>query len=210
MRASIALAELAELTQVQRFWYRIYVEEMDRHLSDPLTDHHSKMLSDPLAHIGNLFVARDNQDTIIATLMTTLASDGDLGKYERLYGIDYLDAEARARSSITTKLMVDPAYRNSRLPMLMARTAYEFALRLGVERDYIDCNDHLVSFFTRLGYKPHRGRIVHREYGAVNSMVIQLTDTRHLRQVGSPFLKSLQRFAALPAPIAEDTNNVAA
>ncbi len=210
MRASIALAELAELTQVQRFWYRIYVEEMNRHLSDPLTDHQSKTLSDPLANIGRLFVARDEQNRIIATLMTTLAADGDLGKYERLYGIDKLDSKARARSSITTKLMVDAAYRNSRLSMLLARKAYEHDLRLGVERDYIDCNDHLVAFFERLGYLPHRGRIVHRDYGAVNSMVIQLTDARHLRSVGSPFLKSLQRFAALPTPTAEESADVAA
>jgi hypothetical protein len=193
MRAAISLAGIGELTDVHRFWYRIYVEGMSRHLGDPLTDHQAEALTDPLVNAGNLFVARDHNGDIVATLMTTLAGDHDLGKYEGLYGIDQLSPTARARSSITTKLMVAEPWRCTRLPMLMARATYEHALSQGIERDYIDCNDHLVSFFKRLGYRPHLGRIVHRDYGAVNSMVLQLTDEAHLRKLRSPFLKSLQQ-----------------
>lgn len=195
MRAAISLAGISELTDVHRFWYRIYVEGMNRHLGDPLTDHQAEELTDPLITAGNLFVARDENGDIVATLMTTLAGDHDLGKYEGLYGIDRLAPAERARSSITTKLMVAEPWRCTRLPMLMARSTYEHALSQGVERDYIDCNDHLVSFFKRLGYRPHLGRIVHRDYGAVNSMVLQLTDEAHLRAMRSPFLKSLQEYA---------------
>lgn len=193
MRASISLANNQELTEVQQFWYRIYVEEMRRHISDPLTDHGARSLHDPLAHAGDLFIARDEQRQVIATLMTTVAKN-DLGKYEHLYGIDQLDAHERARSSITTKLMVAPDYRKTRIPMLIATTTYRHLLSAGVDTDYIDCNDHLVGFFERLGYKPHRGRITHQDYGAVNSMVLQLRDEAHMARVGSPLLKPLQNF----------------
>ncbi|MFK7916364.1 MAG: hypothetical protein AB8B93_20795 [Pseudomonadales bacterium] len=193
MRESIFLANDQDLTEVQQFWYRIYVAEMQRHISDPLTDHDSKSLHDPLACVGDLFIARDEHQQVIATLMTTIATN-DLGKYEHLYGIDRLSANDRARASITTKLMVAPTYRKTRVPMLIATTTYRHLLSCGIDTDYIDCNDHLVEFFLRLGYKPHRGRINHQDYGAVNSMVLQLRDATHMESVGSPLLKHLQDF----------------
>ena len=193
MRASISLANNQELSEVQQFWYRIYVEEMRRHISDPLTNHSARSLHDPLACVGDLFIARDEEHQVIATLMTTVANN-DLGKYEHLYAIDQLDEQARARSSITTKLMVAPNYRKTRVPMLIATTTYRHLLSRGVTTDYIDCNDHLVGFFERLGYKPHRGRITHQDYGAVNSMVLQLRDEANMERTGSPLLKHLRDF----------------
>lgn len=190
MRAAITLANSHELLEVQQFWYRIYVAEMKRHAQDPLTDHESRTLGDPLIESGNLFLARDESMQIVATLMTTVAADADLGKYESLYGLEQLTPSQRQRTSITTKLMVEPSYRCTRLPMLMARATYEHALLLGVERDFIDCNDHLVSFFLRLGYRQHLGRVVHKDYGSVNSMVLHLRDAAHLKALGSPFYRS--------------------
>ncbi len=206
MRAAITLANSHERFEVQQFWYRIYVAEMNRHAEDPLTNHHNQTLDDPLANVGNLFVARDESMQIVATLMTTLAGDADLGKYEHLYGLQRLSTSERQRTSITTKLMVEPPYRRSRLPMLMARATYEHALLLNVEHDYIDCNDHLVSFFTRLGYRPHLGRVVHKDYGAVNSMVLSLLDAEHLQAVGSPFYKSLCNLHTISATEQENTH----
>lgn len=210
MRIAISIAKPGDLPDVHRFWYRIYVDGMGRHLSDPLTNHQEKTLIDPLAQIGALFIARDEQQHIVATLLNTQVGENSLGKYEHLYGFDRMTPAERATSSITTKLMVDDRYRNSRLPLVITRTAYEHTLRCGTLRDYIDCNDHLVPFFKRLGFLPHLGRIFHRDYGAVNSMVMNLTDTEYLRKVRSPFLRSLLTFNAEPNAKIEETTHVAA
>lgn len=210
MRAAITLASPHESLEIEHFWYRIYVAEMGRHTDDPLTDHETHTLHDPLMSNGNLFVARDESLNIVATLMTTLAGDTSLGKYETLYGLTGLNNEQRQHTSITTKLMVEPLYRRSRLPMLMARATYENALSLRVEQDYIDCNDHLVSFFARLGYRPHLGRVVHGDYGAVNSMVLHLQDAPYLQSIGSPFYKSLVNELENRRIVQEETAHVAA
>lgn len=191
MRASILPGKDQDLTDIQHFWYRIYVTEMQRHISDPLTDHRDQLLHDPLTQSGNMIVARDESREVIATIMTTIAANADLGKYEHLYGLDRLSHEQRQRSAITTKLMVAQPYRRSRLPMAMTIAAYKFNLEAGLDQNYIDCNDHLVGFFQKLGYQDHLGRIIHRDYGAVNSMVLQLRDAAHLRSVSSPLLKPL-------------------
>lgn len=210
MRIAIYVATPDDMPDVYRFWYRIYVDGMGRHLTDPLTNHQDKTLLDPLAQVGALFVARDEQQNIVATLLNTQVGENSLGKYEHLYGFDRMTAAERATSSITTKLMVDDHYRNSRLPLVITRTAYEHTLRSGMLRDYIDCNDHLVPFFKRLGFLPHLGRIFHRDYGAVNSMVINLTDVAYLKKVRSPFLRTLLEFNAQPQSKVKETIHVAA
>ena len=196
MRASIVPATEQDLNDIQRFWYDIYVSEMQRHISDPLTDHDARILRDPLTPAGKIYIARDERRAVVATVMNTTAASADLGKYENLYGIDRLEPQDRARASITTKLMVAPLFRRTRLPLLMATKIYQHLLEIGMEVDHIDCNDHLVGFFLKLGFLPHRGRIVHRDYGAVNSMALQLRDSEHLKSVNSPFLRALNAYNA--------------
>ena len=193
MLATITRASSAERDEVFEFWYRIYVQEMKRLLDDPLTDHARQRVLDPLVDFGSLLIARDAEGTLVGTLLSTCAGRGRLGKYDQLYGLTTLSPDQRRQASITTKLMVDPRFRRTRLAMLMARRGYELLLEDGVDYDYIDCNDHLVPFFTRLGYLPHLGRIEHPDYGTVNSMVISLRDRKHLQTVRSPFLRALPK-----------------
>lgn len=193
MLATITRAAPAERDEVHAFWYRIYVQEMKRLLDDPLTDHQQKRVFDPLADFGNLFIARNEDGQVVGTVLSTCAGKGRLGKYEQLYGLTEFDQAKRSKLSITTKLMVDPKLRRTRLALLMARRGYELLLEQGMDQDYIDCNDHLVPFFEKLGYLPHLGRIEHPAYGSVNSMVINLRDAEHLKAVGSPFLRALPK-----------------
>ena len=108
-----------------------------------------------------------------------------------VYGLDGLSGSQRRRSTITTKLMVDRRFRGTKLPMQLARAAYAHTLETGMLYDFIDCNDHLVGFFEKLGYRSHRGKIHHPDYGDVNSMYIALQDAVHLYNVGSPIYSML-------------------
>ncbi|MEM6708503.1 MAG: hypothetical protein AAF648_06930 [Pseudomonadota bacterium] len=193
MLATITRATPNEFGDVAQFWYRVYVREMGRLVDDPNTKHTTAEVQDPLIAFSTTWIARDETQRIVGTLMCTCARNGRLGKYETLYGFDRLSPEKRACASITTKLMVDARFRSSRLGLKLASSGYSWLVDQGMQFDYIDCNDHLVPFFNRLGYLPHLGRITHPDYGAVNSMVVPLTDTAHLERVKSPLLAAHRR-----------------
>lgn len=179
-----------DLEDAYRFWYRVYVQEMSRHRDDPLTDHAAQKLRDPIATSGCLLLARNSGGTIIGTVLNTPTTE-PIGKYEAFYGLDKLSSSQRRRSTITTKLMVAPRYRGTKLPMQLAKAAYARTLETAMLYDFIDCNDHLVGFFERLGYRTHRGKIHHPDYGHVNSMYIALEDAVHLYNVRSPIYPML-------------------
>ena len=183
----------AHLHEAYRFWYDIYVTEMERHVDDPLTDHAARKLIDPIAPHGNLLLAREDDGRVVGTLLSTWATEPCLAKYVALYRLDRLSSRQRAHATVTTKLMVAPEYRASRLGMLLARKSYAWGLESQVHFDFIDCNDHLLRFFDKLGYRPHLGRIHHASYGAVNSLYLAVNDVVHLHNQRSPFYTLLAR-----------------
>ena len=183
----------AEFADVYRFWYDVYVVEMGRHINDALTSHEHKKLTDPLAVAGSLCVARRDGE-VVGTVLSTPVDHPATEKYRTLYGLDSLSPDERWASAITTKLMVRADQRRTRLPLRLASATYDWGLHVGIKHNYIDCNDHLVRLFSRLGYRQHLPALYHRDYGKVHSLRLDITDERHLRGVGSPFLAVLKRY----------------
>jgi hypothetical protein len=92
--------------------------------------------------------------------------------------------------------MIHPRHRKGTLAIRLARAIYRFGLERGIVTDLIDCNAHLVPFFTGLGYRVHRDDLVHPEYGAVTVMKLDLHDHLHLQGIRSPFLPVWQEWRA--------------
>ena len=183
----------ADFDDAYRFWYDIYVGEMGRHLNDPNTSHEHRRLYDPLATAGSLCIAR-REGQVVGTVLSTPIANPTADKYRTLYGLTDLSAEENWATAITTKLMVAAPLRKTRLPLRLAFATYNWGLHVGIKHNYIDCNDHLVRLFSRLGYQEHLPSLFLKEYGAVNSLRLDITDEEHLRKVASPFLPALQRF----------------
>jgi len=114
-----------------------------------------------------------------------------------LYGMSAVGDFHPQRTSITTKLMVAPQYRLTSVFVRLALASYKHALALGMRFDFMDCNLPLVPFFQGLGYRVHRGRITHPEYGEVISMMLDLEDVAHLGAVGSPFWQACAEHLAV-------------
>ena len=183
----------ADFADVYRFWYQVYVTEMGRHTDDPNTSHERRQLSDPLATAGSLCLARKDGE-VVGTVLSTPVDHPATEKYRSLYGLQTLSCEDQWASSITTKLMVKAELRRTRLPLRLAFATFDWGLHVGIKHNYIDCNDHLVRLFSRLGYEQHLPSLYHKDYGQVNSMHLEITDEARLRRVGSPFLTVLQRY----------------
>jgi GNAT superfamily N-acetyltransferase len=186
-----------ELESVYAFRYRIYVDEMQRPQKD--ADHSRRRIEDSL-DVTAINLAAWHDSTVVGVARVNLARDGALGMYEEFYDMRAAGTDHPWRTSITTRLMVAPEHRHSVLPLLLVLECYRVGLARNLRWNFIDCNDHLVGFFERIGFVPHLPRASHPEYGPVNRMRLDLLDEAHLESVSSPFLgvlkeRTLPRFA---------------
>ncbi|HEX6324882.1 MAG TPA: GNAT family N-acyltransferase [Vicinamibacterales bacterium] len=170
---------------VFRFRYDIYVREMGRAQKD--ADHARGRIEDRLDAFAVLLAARDSVTGAIAgTVRSNVLSDGDIGAYARLYGLEGLSPAERRATAMTTRLMVERGRRGTMLAVKLAVSLFARGLERSVDEDYIDCNEHLVPFFHGLGYRRLRA-IDHPEYGRVTLMRLDMRDVAYFRQIGSPF-----------------------
>lgn len=178
----------AERQAVYRFRYQIYVEEMGRPQKD--ADPHRRWIKDRLDSDCELYAAFTPDGNIVGTVRTNYSSNSDLGFYESFYRCDRFNELVHGNVSITTRLMTEPSYRRSTLAFRLACATYVDIVSNGIKLNIIDCNDHLVEFFRKLGFL-EGFKDWHSEYGHVNVMHLWLTDRAHLFETGSPFLKYL-------------------
>lgn len=188
----------ADLEAVFGLRYRVYVEEMRRPQKD--ADHRGRRIKDALDGFARIFAASASGD-VVGTVRCNILGEGDIGPYREWYAIDREHARSPL-ASITTRFMVLPAYRRTGLAVDLTTSIYRHALEEGVEWDYIDCNPHLLHFFTRLGYRPHRTDLVHPEYGAVTVLRLAVNDLAHLEAVRSPFARVLREYRSRERRIA--------
>jgi len=168
---------------VFRLRYEIYVGGMGR--TQKCADHSARKIEEPLDDKAHLFGAFE--DRLIGTVRTNLARDGSLGYYDDLYNTKCVGRAYPSGVSITTKLMVEPEHRGGRAGLYLAMAVYRHNIELGIEFDFIDCNDHLIPFFTGLGYRMYREPIVHPEFGRVTPMLLRTGDLKHFEAMRSPF-----------------------
>jgi GNAT superfamily N-acetyltransferase len=173
--------------EVYRFRYDIYVREMRR--TQRTADHADGRIVDALDDAGILLAALDPAGRVIGTLRGNMFDEPAAREYERLYQLELSDRQRRI-TSLTTRLMIAPRYRGSGLALALARARFRSAVDRGSAFDYIDCNDHLVPLFSRLGYQEVR-RVEHPDYGLVNVMMCT-ADTRHLEAIRSPLVVEMR------------------
>jgi GNAT superfamily N-acetyltransferase len=171
MATSIRLALTAEERELlYSFRYRIYVAEMNR--PQKYADHARRRIEDPLDATGCNLVAWQGQ-AVVGCLRVNFAWQGQLDYYRDLLRMDELVSGYPEGVSLSTRLMVDPTWRGGNLAVRLSTEAYRLAKQNGVDWNFIDCNDHLVGYFQKLGYV-FTHRAVHEEYGTVNAMLLDL------------------------------------
>lgn len=187
---TIRFANTAEdLEAIYRFRYRIYVEEMRRPQKN--ADHLARRINDELDLNGHNIAAFDGTE-IVGVVRANFARDGALGQYEEFYDLHSVGSDHPIRTSITTRLMVASAHRRSAVPTMLVVACYRLGLANDIRWNFIDCNDHLVRFFTRFGFVRHLPQGQHAEYGNVTRLRLDLRDAAHLAAVRSPFLHLLK------------------
>ena len=186
MQIRLALSEDDRLA-VYRFRYDVYVNEMNR--PQTYADHALRLIQEPLDLTGHLLLAEE-AGHVIGTARFNVGVDDTFGFYRELYRLPEFRPFYPSAVSITTKFMVARSYEQSVLPKQLCDSCYRHGLLLGTAFDFIDCNDPLVPFFRKIGYRQVFPNVQHPEYGEVVPMVLAMHDLEHLRSVRSPFVRS--------------------
>lgn len=163
--------------RVYRFWYDTYVTEMRRPVKNP--DHERRLLVDELED-HSMILAAHAGGAVVGTVRLNVPSRGPTAYYEALYQLAP-SVDERARLAIVTKYMVDRRYRAGALPYELACAALVECAAQGIATAYMDCNDHLLDYFTALGFETAAPSQVHPEYGRVNIMKYDLSEPERMR-----------------------------
>lgn len=177
-----------DLERLYRFRYSIYVEEMNRVQHD--ADHERKWIRDVLdENAYNLLAIRNGE--LVGTIRINLTRDGPIPYYTEFYQIYEQPDVTIDNASIVTRLMISSRFRKGGLALRLIMEAYSFGIYRGIRFNFIDCNDHLVKFFEAFGYRNYIGVAVHKEYGEVQPMILDLHDEKYLMQIRSPYFPLL-------------------
>jgi predicted GNAT family N-acyltransferase len=215
INAEIRLVETpAELRDVQRFKYDVYVAEMGRY--GAIADHANRLLieaDDPASHI---FQARIG-GKLAATMRLTWGGDTFDGQVaigarhiEQYDLAPFLAAMPPEQIVIGERFMIDPAYRGSEL-LFKVFTAYmNFVNERRIQLVFGDCEPHLLNTYQALGFRTYTERNVNSpETGYLIPLVIVAEDMAYMRQIGSPLVKVLRDFGAR-ARVPEDIDDLLA
>jgi predicted GNAT family N-acyltransferase len=174
-----------ERERVYRFWYDTYVTEMRRPVKDP--DHERRILTDELESHSTILAAHA-EGAIVGTVRLNFPSRGSTSYYEELYQLDPSESH-RAGAAIVTKYMVEARYRSTALPYELACAALVECVDQAIETAYMDCNEHLLSYFTTLGFVEHI-TAVHPEFGPVRVMKYDLSNPQHTHGLLGRYIKT--------------------
>lgn len=172
-----------------RFRYSVYVEEMGR--KQHYANHADRTIIDPLDMSATNVIAFEGEE-IVGCVRVNFLVDGPVGDYEEFFELHRLSPAERLHASVTTRLMIERKRRRTSLSIDVVKAVYEHAIRRGDEISFIDCNRHLIGFFTKLGYRKLFEK-PHVEYGNVTVMQIDVRNVAHLVSVGSPFAPICER-----------------
>ena len=146
----------AERTEVARFFYSVYVDEMGRFRDD--ADHERREFRDPEDAYSWLFVARDG-GRVIGACRLTWGGDGFSERQIQSYCLaPFLAAIPAEKLVVGERTMVAPEYRGGDVwtklgistgPLI---TAHDVALVFGVSEP------HLVPMYAELGQRPYAPR----------------------------------------------------
>ncbi len=194
----------AELRDVQRFKYDIYVAEMGRY--GAIADHANRLLIEADDDASHIFQARVD-GRLAAIMRLTWGGDGALGeRHVDQYDLaPFLAAMPPEQIVVGERFMIDAAFRGTSLLIEMFTAYMHFVNERRIQLVFGDCEPHLLNTYQALGYRTYTARNVNSpETGYLIPLVIVPEDLDYMRRIGSPLAPALRDFgdeARVPAGI---------
>jgi predicted GNAT family N-acyltransferase len=150
------------ISEIGRFRYRIFVEEQG--LKDPYADHANRLVTDPLDETAHQITARKDGE-LIAVGRANIIREGEHRAATAIYHLDDFGADYRETTSLSTRLMIAPAYRGGRLTAQMMIEGLRIVSTANCDWCVALCRPDLKEFFQRMGFEPHMDHIEHPHFG---------------------------------------------
>jgi predicted GNAT family N-acyltransferase len=166
--------------------YKVYVECMNR-LSDK-ANHRKKELRDDYDKFANALIAVKDGE-LAGTLRLFWGGDTKFpDPMAEAYRLDpFLKRLAPDQVCIIERLMVSEKRRGSSIALRMYQEVMRFVVTHKIEVVLIDCEQHNMASYLKLGFRPFTKTYDYPGIGPVIPMALIVGDYQHLKAVGSPF-----------------------
>ena len=179
----------ADLEEVYRFRYRVYVEELHKPL--PSADHQRRVVTDELDRHARVLVAVDDSaGTIVGTVRTLFGARHPLPDeiLDHLQLRPMVDALGMDHITHSGTFMVDPAYRGLTIASQLVMHMVQLGFEVDTLADVCVAELALVKPYYQLGYRPFAAPFrPHDRAGLRVPLVWTVRDRAYLREVDSPF-----------------------
>jgi predicted GNAT family N-acyltransferase len=177
----------ADREAVFRVRYDAYVDGMG--LFTDIADHENRWLSDEhdeTAHLLLATIGGEPQGTMRITCGEPLLGE----EFEEWYDVSRWCPEVVAPEQVLVlwKFAVRQQHRGGMVPFALMRGAVEFGIAQGAELAFCDCQPHLVSLYTGLGFRSYRAAWSDAQVATTVPLVLVIRDFEHLRLHNSPLL----------------------
>ena len=170
----------AELQQVFRLRYDVYVEEMGATMEH--ADHQAKALYDEWDATADIIGAW-HDDKLVGCVRINYSDTTDLAEYEPFMH----PLAKRAKVCVASKLVVAKAFRRAIVSTRLCQAVYAQMHVRGAQLCYLTCRANLVEMYSRLGFRICNPGVFHPEAGWILPMVLLVQDYEYLQQIKSPF-----------------------
>ncbi len=179
----------ADLEEVYRFRYRVYVDELHKPL--PSADHERRVVTDELDEHARVLVAVDDSaGTIVGTVRTLFGARHPLPDeiLDRLKLRPMVAALGMDHITHSGTFMVDPAYRGLTIASQLVMHMVQLGFEVDTLADVCVAELALVKPYYQLGYRPYAAPFrPHDRAGLRVPLVWTVRDRDYLREVDSPF-----------------------
>ncbi len=177
-------------TELYRFRYEVYVEELGRATS--YACHDTRTIQDSLDQNAYQTIVTKG-DEIIACIRLNYSNEGTLQPYYDFYELSSVPSHLQDSIIICTLDMVAKPYRRKMVFVRMLQAAFEFSLNRGARICYMDVNPPLVPLFKKLGMEVVKSKS-HPDYGDVAIMRFDAHDYENLKAARSPLAPLTKRY----------------
>lgn len=200
-RTNVQVREVRTREEKERLYrFRYLMSGVDVDQPGHQTNDTRKRIKDNL-DIDAVNLVALHQTEMVGAVRINHAWRCSLGIHADFYRMrEFAGADHPGHSCVFSRLLVHPDIRHEALGYQLCAAAYKHALEREVRHGFIHCDDNLIYYFSVLGFKAYMGRTLHRQFGEVVPMKLDLLDEQYLMQIGSPLLPVLRGWKQAKQP----------
>lgn len=110
------------------------------------------------------------------------------------FGLELFKDYHKSELSFTSKLLVDPIWRNTTVLGKLLDASYRMMRIKKISFDFCDCTPAMVQFYEHIGYRRYKENFVDDKQGFRIPMILITEDIANLKKFRSPFINVAEKF----------------